>query len=146
VDTLDFAGWALKTFRLPESLKGCYCKITGMELIRNTVGSKTGEIYLDALTFGVESGDSGLDSGIGSSFRIYPNPAGDFLTVDLSAFRGKAENIEILNMLGGIAESPVPVNHSQQVKISVGNLPEGMYLLNIRSDKGIVVKEIIVRR
>jgi N-acetylmuramoyl-L-alanine amidase len=132
VDTLDFAGWALKSFHLPENLKGCYCKISGMELIRNTGGAKTGEIYLDALTFGIESGDSGLDSGVGSSFRIYPNPAGNRVTVLLPDESNSGYAVQLLDLAGRVMRIHTTYNAGNSVTLDISDISSGVYLVRVR--------------
>jgi len=98
------------------------------------------EIYLTRNPLGIE------ESSIGDRISIYPNPVKDFFTIDLSAFNGIAEEIQLMNLLGNYTTGPIPVDHKQKVEIAVGNLPEGIYFLCIRSDNGIIVKEIVIRR
>jgi hypothetical protein len=86
------------------------------------------------------------DAGIVDLIRIYPNPARDFLTIDLSSFRGVAEQLQLTDLLGKSVTGLIPADHKQQVSVSVKNLPEGIYFLCIRSDNGIIVKEIVISR
>ena len=82
-----------------------------------------------------------------SSIALYPNPVRDNITIDLSGFDGRLEQVEMLDLLG------------QQVKVvSVGNKvggrtvidlsgnTEGAYLLRLVTDKGVRTERIIIAK
>ena len=82
-----------------------------------------------------------------TNITLYPNPVRDNLTIDLSGFDGRLEQVEVLDLLG------------QHVKlVSVGNKvggravidlsinTEGAYLLRLVTDKGVRTERIIIAK
>ena len=98
------------------------------------------DIYITKNPLGIN------DNGLAGFVRIYPNPARQFLTIDFSKFSGNAETIQLLSILGKDVSGIIPVGRRQQITLSAADIPEGMYLLHILTDKGIIVKEIIISR
>jgi hypothetical protein len=78
--------------------------------------------------------------------NVYPNPARDYFTVDLSASNGNDTKIQLLDILGKSVGSLLPADHRKQVKVPVENLPEGIYFIRIETDKGMISKEIVIRK
>ena len=66
--------------------------------------------------------------------------------IDLSAFTGIAEQIQLMNVLGKNVNGLIPVDHKQQVKVPVENLPDGIYFIRLLTDKGMISKEIVIRK
>ena len=85
-------------------------------------------------------------SHIGEQVRLYPNPARDYFMIDLSSFNGNAEEIQLMNVLGKNVTGLIPVNHNQKVKVPVENLPEGIYFIRLQTDKGMISREIVIRK
>ena len=67
---------------------------------------------------------------------LYPNPIKDFVTVKLSN-QLELKDIKIINLLGK------EIVNTKLEKVNLSNLPSGIYLLKITTDKGIVTKKII---
>lgn len=61
------------------------------------------------------------------SIVVYPNPASDFITVNLSEF--KATDVKIINLQGSVIQSFDEINNGAQ--LSVENLPKGIYMLEL---------------
>jgi hypothetical protein len=105
-----------------------------------TTGTYKFEIYVTRYPLGLE------ESSIDGQISVYPNPARDNFTIDLSAFKGSAVQIQLLNVLGNKITGLMPIDHKQQVKVPVENLPEGIYFILIQTDKGMISKEIVIRK
>lgn len=76
---------------------------------------------------------------LAQKIRIYPNPASDLLQISAPASVNLAE-FEIFNSLGQqIFSNQITENK----KINISALPEGFYILKIKSSEGEVVKKFI---
>ena len=74
------------------------------------------------------------------SFRIYPNPVKNVLTVELN--RGETgAYVKLINMTGNVVSEKY--EHSPVIKIDTGALPEGMYYLSVRTEKHSVIQKIV---
>ncbi|MCB0582661.1 MAG: T9SS type A sorting domain-containing protein, partial [Phaeodactylibacter sp.] len=86
------------------------------------------------------------EAGVGLDFTLYPNPARDEIYLGLDAFLGRPVSLAVYNKLGqpvkrieaGTADTPV-----QEVR--VGDLPAGMYLLQVRSGEVVLAKKFMVQ-
>lgn len=70
--------------------------------------------------------------------RFYPNPAGDYITVELPA----AGDISLFNLLG--KEITGIYNVSGKTTISVSELPQGVYFLKVNCGKEFRIEKVIV--
>ena len=105
-----------------------------------TTGTYKFEVYVTRNPLGIEG------SSVGDRLRIYPNPAKDYFTINLSAFNGIVDQITLLNVLGKNVTGLIQVDHKQQVNVPVENLPEGIYFIRFQTDKGMISKEIVIRK
>lgn len=105
-----------------------------------TTGTYRFDINVTKNALGVE------ESRIGERINVYPNPAKDFFTIDLNAFNGTVQQIQLMNVLGTNVTSRINVDHKLQVKVPIDNLPEGLYFLRLQTDKGMISKKIIIRK
>ena len=75
-----------------------------------------------------------------SSFNVFPNPAYDVLNIAADVNGGA---VKIFNALGNVVKQ---FNHpGGQVKMDVSGLTNGMYFVQITSDKGVLTKSIIIK-
>jgi endonuclease/exonuclease/phosphatase family metal-dependent hydrolase len=74
--------------------------------------------------------------------KVYPNPTSGNLTVDFGELI--AGSIQIFNPLG-ILVYEHKIDNKQQHKIDLGDLPKGIYYLNINSEKYSVVLHKIIK-
>ncbi len=70
-----------------------------------------------------------------SNLKVYPNPVTDILNITPEA---KDFTVEIYNVLGKLL-----VSETNNNRISFSNLPEGVYMLKIITDKGISTQKVI---
>lgn len=77
-----------------------------------------------------------------ATIQTYPNPAFTNVTIDLSAFSGKSVNIELYNVLGSKVQGFNKIK-SEQYVINRGNLPNGIYLINVIAEGKLYSKKII---
>ncbi len=81
------------------------------------------------------------------SIRLYPNPANNLVNID---FKAPLENVNlrIYNIHGQKIQEQelesVGVNHRET--LNTANIPNGIYLLELQSDAGRVVKKMTIQR
>lgn len=77
-----------------------------------------------------------------NDFSIYPNPANDVLNMDLSKLKSTVESIKIIDLKGKELVSFEGLN-STTLKMPIDALSSGIYLVQIKTDKGNLVKKFI---
>jgi polyhydroxybutyrate depolymerase len=77
-----------------------------------------------------------------AAVNIYPNPASGSITVDMSSLKESIFDLQLFSENGSLAYSQA-VNGEKQVQLS-GNLPAGMYVLQIKSGRGVIATEKII--
>lgn len=85
-------------------------------------------------------------TGISDDMKVWPNPASDFVRVELPAdFTGKEINVLITDALGRIIHSRKLVSAPKIELFEINNIPKGVYLLtlfgNNQIKQSIFVKE-----
>jgi aminopeptidase YwaD len=71
--------------------------------------------------------------------RIYPNPANDFINIEIENGKEKAKSIEIINDLGVTV-----INSKFKNKIDVSSLSSGLYLIRINFEDYIHTEKVII--
>ncbi len=83
-----------------------------------------------------------------NKFNIYPNPADEYINVDLEDYQGKNINMFIYNSLGQVVKNIVidGVNQSNE-RIETNSLNDGQYLIRIQTlGKKDVSKQFIIMK
>lgn len=104
----------------------------GCEVVRQvTVSNKT---TVDELAAGIRM------------FRAFPNPTDDLLTLDLQLSRMSAVQYALLDAQGrAVVEGRVPQTMQVSETLSLGKLPAGLYVLQVRTDAGTAYRSISVK-
>jgi hypothetical protein len=84
---------------------------------------------------------AGIVTPEAASFSMYPNPAGDQLTVQTN---GALQVIEICDMSGRVVQT-VAATGSTTV-IETASLAPGLYLVNVRSASGVSTQKLTISR
>lgn len=81
------------------------------------------------------------------NLAIYPNPAGSYTEVKFNVVEPANVKISILNLLGEeVYAEPVQLLSGYVSRtLQLGSLSKGLYLLRVSSDKGSVVKKLIIK-
>ncbi len=88
------------------------------------------------------NGTVGIESITGNNnSSIYPNPAKDFITIELKNMLQNETKISIYNLQGELMINKTA--KSEKVNIDISSLPEGVYFVKIINDKGIKSLKII---
>ena len=67
--------------------------------------------------------------------KIYPQPANEIINVELLGLNNNNYKIEIINNLGLVIREEEVNFKNNNVSIKTNELPNGVYLLNLKSDK-----------
>jgi hypothetical protein len=81
-----------------------------------------------------------------NDLKVYPNPATQTITIELSNLQPStlATTITIENMLGQLLYQS---KHNQNISsINISNFQQGVYLLKVFTEKGLMVKSFVVER
>jgi len=85
-------------------------------------------------------------NGILTDFSIYPNPViiGNDITIQFSGHLNSTYQVEIIGLDGKKYVHSTGINKNQRITIP-NNLMSGMYILNVQTGNGILVKKVMVR-
>jgi aminopeptidase YwaD len=78
-----------------------------------------------------------------NSVKVYPNPAKDFLTIDLSEIIDKESIIKIYNSLGQIIFEEKKAE-SEKIAITTSFLGKGIYFIQINEKNKVSSKKVII--
>ncbi len=93
----------------------------------------------DKIIMGIEGYD------LSNVIKVYPNPARDFINVDLNGLSKSEVIVEIRNVLGQVVYSVGSLN--QYLNINTGSIAGGVYILNIiQNSKVIATKKVVVEK
>lgn len=85
------------------------------------------------------------DNNFDASFNVFPNPAKDNFTVQLSNVKNDAAKIEIINAVGSVAKTVSLGNNSQlQTNITITDLTTGIYMVKTTVGDKVSVRKLIV--
>jgi len=82
---------------------------------------------------------------ISSQFDISlsPNPAQDFVTINIEGHEGELKNLQVFNLVGRSLLSREISN--SQFNLDISSLEQGQYFVVFRNEEGIVTKKLIVK-
>jgi hypothetical protein len=90
---------------------------------------------------------SGIENKeVTDQISVYPVPANDYLTIDLSNCFSKPTQIEIVNVHGQVVFSKIGIAQEKLLTLPVKNLQEGVYFANFQTKTGIVSKKIVIQK
>jgi len=78
------------------------------------------------------------------AISVYPNPATDFIGINLSS-NATLKEIKILDLTGRTIETRPVQKGENNVRISVSDYPSGVYLISFTTDQGTKVRKFIKR-
>jgi PKD repeat protein len=123
--------WQLNTVDIPGATNQSYT-ISQSGLYTVIVGDITGcknSASKDVLISGID------DVTNGANISIFPNPAGDEVTIQTSSIQNnEATIISITNILGKTVEQE-KVKWKGQATLDVSNLPSGIYIVKVENEK-----------
>lgn len=131
---LDFAGWKYVSADMSLLPPGVDYQFMGLQVVRQSgMLSAEGILYIDNM-YAEYRESTALDNVVAGDVHVYPNPATDYLCVD---------NTNVTMSLYSLSGCPICFANSNV--LFVGNVPAGLYLVKIVSEKGISVQSVIIR-
>ncbi|HYV92386.1 MAG TPA: T9SS type A sorting domain-containing protein [Chitinophagales bacterium] len=92
-------------------------------------------LWVDALGFsGTVTGISNVSNN--KIISIFPNPATNLLSIDLSSFSNSKVSVQISDVQGKIVKIEKAIDASATTTIDIATLPKGNYLLKVTSGTG----------
>jgi len=88
-------------------------------------------------------------ASVSNDFLLYPNPSSGAITLDLHNYLGQSVSISIKDYLGQqMLHLPEHELHEPflSVDLTSRQLPNGIYLLSVRTEKGQVAKKFLISR
>ena len=78
---------------------------------------------------------------VDAKFEVFPNPASSEIVVNLSNIEATPEQISVIDLLGN--EIIVTSAQKETKTLDISSLAAGLYFVKVRTDKGILTKQII---
>jgi len=104
-------------------------------------GGLTGTFYL---TLSVLSSTE-EPSAVSDEIRVYPQPAGDVVTIESAAFAGCTEvRVELIDNSGRIIRQELFTESSGRLQLVLGELPPGVYFARIYCGSKVTVTKVVV--
>jgi hypothetical protein len=88
--------------------------------------------------------DVGELNGNNGSFHVYPNPARDFIIVELFNEATEPATITLCNLLGEVVELGTQISSTKQ-RFSTAGLTSGVYFIESRQEKSMTVKRVLIQ-
>lgn len=98
-----------------------------------------GNLYLTNLNFIFNVGGSVQSEQ--PQLKVYPNPTGDWLSMELSF--GHIVRFELRDLQGRVLHREVMPEGTDRSRLDLSSLPQGIYLLQLQTDKGSIQTKII---
>jgi hypothetical protein len=87
-------------------------------------------------------------TGISDKQLLYPNPASEFVMLHFNSIEEGPVNVEIFNTAGQLVKkSAIKITKGyNQVKISVNDIRQGIYLLSINKGELNIIRKFVITR
>ncbi|GAA4455138.1 hypothetical protein GCM10023189_22620 [Nibrella saemangeumensis] len=115
---------------------------------RTTTTASAGTVFDGGCSLGsTPAARKGIVSAEEVQVSVYPNPVVEFLTVEVSRLSSPA-TIHLYDIQGRPQGqwAMEPVGGTGQLKASVGNLPEGIYILNVETADGLLHRQRVLKQ
>ncbi|MCB0805783.1 MAG: T9SS type A sorting domain-containing protein [Bacteroidales bacterium] len=138
----SFSDLALGTYKVAVEMPGVASEVVTITLDENNMES--------SLAFIVKSNSAFLSIDEQQAFatyvgEVYPNPASSKAHIDMVLIQNTDLQVNILNQLGQVVKSfnKALAAGNQSLEIPLSGLTEGLYHLQVISDKGMIMKRLI---
>jgi hypothetical protein len=84
---------------------------------------------------------SNPDFSFNNSVKLYPNPSSGM--INFQGLDAKVNRVEVYDVSGKTVKTQLNFSGNS---LDLGNLQNGMYFVNLQTDKGVLNKKILVRR
>lgn len=87
-----------------------------------------------------------IEKNTSNSFAIYPNPANEFINIELEEATAGQSAVKIYNIAGMLVKSESIQPNSQQIRLNTSLMQNGLYIVTIQNENGVMSKRIQVSR
>lgn len=90
---------------------------------------------------------TGIADNTLSGMKLYPNPASEYVRVAIASTEAAEATVSICNLMGQMVSNEVVAlsEGNNEVTISTSNLNAGVYMINVKTEKGTSTQKLIVR-
>jgi|GEM_PF-5761137 len=81
---------------------------------------------------------------IGSHLTIYPNPAHDYLNIDLGSATANIQSLQITDMNGRCLKTLEHVSGNGTIKVSTGDMAKGMYFIKLKGKENTFIRKVVI--
>jgi photosystem II stability/assembly factor-like uncharacterized protein len=118
---------------------------TGEQCVQNCSGPDSLMIWAGIISHTTNGGLTGAKENlIKNQIRIYPNPASDIITLDLTIVNNVDLTLNIYDVIGTLVKSEMVKQNQQQIKI--GDLSNGIYMIEVKSKELNWKQKLIIKR
>ncbi len=123
--------------------------IEGTSIVKYTFFDPADTTFQQSTTVFYQIGGSGINqtADLVKMARVYPNPASDYIRLDLTDKLQNSCTASLLNIQGQLVASEILPAGSQIYSLPVSAVPEGLYFLRITDEKGAVItRKVSIKR
>jgi hypothetical protein len=109
---------------------------------------ETGTYLFDLNLIRTQNSSSGItENQLSDLIKVYPNPAKEYVTIDLNEYNGKVNQVDFLNIQGQIVNTVnLESSYEKIINTSLNNFLDGVYFIRIHSNDGVLTKKIVVNK
>lgn len=102
--------------------------------------------YMLEMTITRTPSTGAVENLLADKIKVYPIPAKEFVVIDWNDIQGGAKQLSLLNSQGQSVLTTDLTDQPKTLQLSLGNLSNGVYLLQLHTDRGILTKKIIITK
>ena len=111
--------------------------------ITNNIQDNVIEVNLSGEGVIVTGADNGQISE--EQINVFPNPASNYVTIDLSELNGMPLNIQMINPTG-VSKLEKEGYDKRELTIDVTNFESGLYIIQFSNERSLVRKKVLIRK
>jgi Secretion system C-terminal sorting domain len=110
----------------------------------NYVPQGNSVLYVDNLNFDNLITSVPEQTSEKTTFSLYPNPASDIVTLNIDNRNNADLTLNIYNVIGALVKSETTIKNNRQ--INIGDLNNGIYMVEINSNEWSGIQKLIIQR
>lgn len=95
----------------------------------------TVSLFSSLMAFGQESAIHTERTSFGKSISLYPNPAVEYIEVNLDQLHARTVKLTLYNIIGNEVQAETEVIDDHKIRVRVKDFSAGYYLLALRDDE-----------
>ena len=124
---------------------GNFSNDAGTDTIVANSGSSSKVCYYQVDDVSLIQCFAGLDENTADLVSLFPNPASESITIQLENALG-VQSISIINAIGKeVMQVSSPSTNGGVITLTDMNIPDGVYIVRMFTDKGLVNKQLVIR-